>query len=129
MDDKELIAIQDLEYEESLYQDKEKERIKQEKIKERKRIEDNINKKIENLSLSRGGDVITLRFRSKHGCFLRTFGSRDKLSDLYDYIYTLDIGEEFYITKSYPANIVKNDDNITLLESNIQNRMNLFIYY
>ena len=128
MDARDLIAIQNLEYEESLRKDQEKVELILRKREERKEIEKNILLKKENLLVSRGGELINIKFQFSSNSVPYIFGSKDKLSDLYDFVYTQDLGEDFEIFIGHPKRLLENNN--TSIESNsIENRTKLFVYF
>ena len=127
MDTQDIIAIQDLEYQESLENDIKKEQDRKKELEERKRIEDNIASKREKLSVNRGGNIINLKFQIPSGSVTRVFTSNDTMEDLYDFIYIQDIGENFQIFSNVPKKLLKNDKT-TLNENNIANMTKLYVY-
>ena len=128
MDTRNLIAIQDLEYEESLENDRKKEESKLKSIEDRLRIEENINVKREKLSVNRDGNIINLKFQLPTKNVTRIFTSKDTLQDLYDFIYIQDLGEDFKIYLNNPKRLLKND-NTTLDEDGIENMTKLYVYF
>ena len=132
MDFRDLIAIQDMEYEESLANDRKKEEIKERDERERKRrrkeIEENILLKKEKLLINRDGELINIKFQLPEKSITRIFTSNDSLSDLYDFIYIQDIHPNFEIYTSHPKRLLENN-NSKLHENNINDRSKLYIYF
>ena len=128
MNNSEIIALQNLEYEESLRNDRKKEENKLIEIEKREIIEENILLKKENLIFSKNGELVKIKFQLPDKNITRVFTSNDFLSNLYDFIYIQDLGENFKIFTSHPKKLV-NNDNSTLQESNISDRSKLYVYF
>ena len=128
MNNSDLIAIQDLEYEESLQADREKEEKKDLERKKREKIEENIMIKKEKLLVSREGEIINIKFQLPEKNITYFFTSNDLLSDLYDFIYIQDLGENFKIYTSHPKKLLNNDKS-TLKENNISDRSKMYVYF
>jgi len=128
MNNSDLIAIQDLEYEESLQADREKEEKKDLERKKREKIEENIMIKKEKLLVSREGEIINIKFQLPEKNITYFFTSNDLLSDLYDFIYIQDLGEKFKIYTSHPKKLLNNDKS-TLKENNISDRSKMHVYF
>jgi hypothetical protein len=128
MNNSDLIAIQDLEYEESLQADREKEEKKDLERKKREKIEENIMIKKEKLLVSREGEIINIKFQLPEKNIIYFFTSNDLLSDLYDFIYIQDLGEKFKIYTSHPKKLLNNDKS-TLKENNISDRSKMHVYF
>lgn len=128
MKNSDLIALQNLEYEESLRVDraKEEERKKEREREERKK--ENILIKKEKLIINRGGELINIKFQLFNKTITHIFTSNDLLSDLYDYIYIQDLGENFKIYLSHPKKLLANNES-TLIENNISDRSKMYVYF
>jgi len=128
MKNSDLIALQNLEYEESLRVDraKEEERKKEREREERKK--ENILIKKEKLIINRGGELINIKFQLFNKTITHIFTSNDLLSDLYDYIYIQDLGENFKIYLSHPKILLVNNES-TLIENNISDRSKMYVYF
>ena len=128
MNSSELIAIQDLEYEESLQADRAKERKRKDEIERRKKIEENILAKKEKLLVSRDGEIINIKFQLPEKNITHIFTSNDLLSDLYDFIYIQDLGEKFEIYLSHPKKLLANNKS-RLKENNILDKCKMYVYF
>lgn len=128
MNNSDLIALQDLEYEKSLRADRAKEEErKKEKEREGKKKENILIKK-ERLIVNRGGELINIKFQFFNKTITHIFTSNDLLSDLYDFIYIQDLGENFKIYLPYPKKLLANDKS-TLIENNISDRSKMYVYF
>ena len=127
METRDLIVIQDLEYQESLENDIKKEEKRIKELEERKRVEESIASKREKLYINRGGEIINLKFQIPTGSITHVFTSKDTMEDLYDFIYIQDIGENFKIFSNAPKKILKNDKT-TLIENGIVSMTKLYVY-
>ena len=128
MDSSELIAAQDLEFEESLRIDREKDELKVKEKENRERIQENILTKKESLLTSRGGDLISIKFQLPSKSVTYIFGSRDRILDLYNFIYTQDMGENFDLYIGYPKKLLINN-NSSIESNNIKDRTKINVYF
>ena len=139
METRDLIQIQNIEYQNSLEADrkKEKEKLEAQKLKEeeelkemekRINIEENIKSKKKKLLKKKGGKEIKIRFQLPDKTIDKTFTENNTFIDLYDYIYTLDLGENFQIHSINPKNKLKKN-NKTLEQNGILNRTKLYVYF
>ncbi len=128
MNNSDLIALQNLEYEESLRVDRAKEeKRKKEKEREEKKKENILIKK-EKLIINRGGELINIKFQLFDKTITHIFTFNDFLSDLYDFIYIQDLGENFKIYLSHPKILLANNES-TLIANNISDRSKMYVYF
>jgi hypothetical protein len=128
MNNSELIAFQNIEYEESLLEDMMKDVKKLQIKEEREKIETNISLKKEELLVDKGGEKVNIKFQLPDKNITHLFTSLNLLSDLYDFIYTQDLGENFKLYMTHPKKLIENNKS-TLEENNILNRSKLCVYY